>query len=92
MSITKQDTYVKGYIRGSKSPQTGCVQTELGKIVRQNPNMEIASALSRAYNFCLSETDFGDITPSLYFLLRNISTTLAENKMDFYIIDDAMVS
>ena len=89
--MPQKTTYVQGYFRGSKSPKTGCGQTELGKILNTNPETEIATALNRAYNFCLAATDFGDITHSQYFLLRNISVTLAESKQDFYIIDDAEV-
>ena len=85
------DTYVKGYFRGTKSPEMGCVKNELGKILSTNPGMKISIALNRAYNFCLSATDFKDINHSQYFLLRNISIILAENKQDFYTIDDAVV-
>ena len=90
---TVQDIYVKGYFKGlkTKTPNVSCVQTQLGKILTQQPNIEIEIALQNAYNFCISETDFGDINHSQYFLLRNISTVLAENKMDFYIINDAEV-
>lgn len=89
--IKEDNTYVRGYFRGAKSPENECIQQELGKILSTNTGIEISAALTRAYNFCLSATDFGDINHSQYFLLRNISVTLAENKQDFYIIDDAEV-
>jgi len=90
--------YVQGYFKTGvnlRTPNINCMKSYLEKALNSSfeysDPMDLNNILEKAYQFCISETDFGDITPQQYLLLRNISTTLAENTQDFYILNDAQV-